>query len=821
MTCLSSAVLPCTDSREGSGRTWVQVALWVLVLSFTVHQPVAAQPARPINPAVLTEPWTAEWITHPEAPADSFGVFHFRRTFELDERPEHFVVHVSADNRYRLFINGAPISSGPALSDLMHWRFETVDLAPHLQPGRNVLAALVWNWGASRPVNQISYRTGFVLRGDTEREANVNTGADWKVFWNRGYSPIPVTGADIGNTYYAAPPGEALDAGLYPWGWEQLEFSDHAWPGAQAAVPPVWPTKGALPHGSHPYGDARQWQLVPRPIPPMEESTQRFARVRRTEGVSTNGRFLRAAGDLLVPPRTRAVLLLDQGYNTNGYTSLETSGGAGANLVLTYAESLIDADGEKRNRNEITGKTIRGVRDRIALDGGNRRRFRSLWFRTFRYVQVEIETADEALRIHDLHSIFTGYPFEERGSFSSNQAWLQEVWDIGWRTLRLCAWETYFDTPYYEQLQYVGDTRIQALISLYIAGDDRLMRNAIELFDRSGLREGITASRHPSHIPQFIPPYSLFWVSMVHDHWMLRDDPAWVRRFLPNVRGVLEWYERRVDESGLVGSTPWWNYVDSPAFPRGVPPGAESGNSTVITLQFAYTLRQAAELEEALGLPGRAAHYRALADSLGLAAYEHAWDRERRLFADTPAKQGFSQHANVLAVLAGVMPPGEEKAVMERVLSDTSLVQASYYFRFYVDEALQKVGLADRYIERLEPWREMLALGLTTTPEFPEPTRSDSHAWSAHPNYGLLATVLGVRPAEPGFRSVLIAPGLGPLQRAQGRIAHPNGMIQVQVVRRGREGIVAEVELPRGVGGTFEWNGSRIPLREGRQKIRL
>ena len=85
---------------------------------------------------------------------------------------------------------------------------------------------------------------------------------------------------------------------------------------------------------------------------------------------------------------------------------------------------------------------------------------------------------------------------------------------------------------------------------------------------------------------------------------------------------------------------------------------------------------------------------------------------------------------------------------MERVLSDTTLAQATYYFGFYVFEALRESGLSDRYVERLAPWRQMLALGLTSTPENPEPTRSDTHAWAAHPNYGLLATVLGVRPAS-------------------------------------------------------------------------
>jgi hypothetical protein len=158
---------------------------------------------------------------------------------------------------------------------------------------------------------------------------------------------------------------------------------------------------------------------------------------------------------------------------------------------------------------------------------------------------------------------------------------------------------------------------------------------------------------------------------------------------------------------------------------------------------------------------------------------------------------------------------------MERVLGDSSLTQATYYFGWYVLEALRKAGLADRYVDQLAPWRQMLALGLTSPPENPEPTRSDTHAWSAHPNYGLLATVLGVRPAAPGFRAVLVAPALGPLRRAAGRVPHPAGDVDVVLTRVGVRGLRAAVTLPPGVAGIFEWEGRRVPLRAGRQEVTL
>ena len=110
--------------------------------------------------------WSAQWIAAPGAPANSYGVYHFRRTIDLPARPERFVVHVSADNRYQLFVNGTRVSSGPARGDLFHWRYETLDVAAHLNTGRNVLAAVVWNFGEAAPEAQITLQTGFVLQGD-------------------------------------------------------------------------------------------------------------------------------------------------------------------------------------------------------------------------------------------------------------------------------------------------------------------------------------------------------------------------------------------------------------------------------------------------------------------------------------------------------------------------------------------------------------------------------------------------------------------------------------------------------------------------------
>jgi hypothetical protein len=195
------------------------------------------------------------------------------------------------------------------------------------------------------------------------------------------------------------------------------------------------------------------------------------------------------------------------------------------------------------------------------------------------------------------------------------------------------------------------------------------------------------------------------------------------------------------------------------------------------------------------------------------------WERSRGLFRDALDTSAYSQQTNVLAILTDAAPASEQRALMQRVLSDTSLTRASYYFGFVARRCARRGRRA--YVGN-SPWKRMLALGLTSTPEN-GPTRSDTHAWAAHPLYGLLATVLGVRPSSPGFRTVSIAPALGPLRRAAGRVPHPAGDIEVRLQRGGAAGagLTAQIVLPPGLSGVFEWRGERRALREGAQTLRF
>ncbi|WP_221276172.1 alpha-L-rhamnosidase-related protein [Mucilaginibacter lappiensis] len=767
-----------------------------------------------INPHLLNNRWAAKWITCPNISLKDYTVLHFRKTFQLDKKPEKFIIHVSGDNRYKLFVNGHEVCDGPARGDLAHWRYETIDIADKLISGKNILAAVVWNLGEFIPAAQITNKTAFILQGDGAVESIVNTDDHWKVYKNDAYQAPEKRALQT-----VVGQGELVYGPRYPYGWESLNYDDTDWKSPRI-----------LSHG-FPYGKSEgwDWMLVPRNIPFMEHQFQRVNAIVRTENIQIDQKFLAGIAPVHISPHQKVTILFDQQKLTTAYPDLLISSGKNAVITMGYAEALTDHQGEKGNRNETFGRTLHSdFYDVFTADGGQNRHFETLWFRTFRYLELTVVTNDDPLIIQDIASYFTAYPFHENAYFKSDDNTLSKIWDTGWRTARLCAGETYYDCPYYEQYQYIADTRIQALISLSISGDDRLMRNAIEQFQQSILPMGLTQSRYPSSQPQIIPPFSLCWIAMVHDHWMYRDDPKFIKQQINGVLNVLDWYQQHISANGMLGPMDWWNFVDWSFGPYnlekpigGTPKGAIDGNSSILTLQYAYTLQLAADLLESTGDRNQAKLYRMLAGSLVQKTKVLCWNKQKGLIADSPEQDSYSQHANIMALLAGMFDIAEEKKIINKVLHEPKLTQATLYFKFYLAQAMNKAGLGDQYLDQLQPWKDMISLGLTTFAETPEPTRSDCHAWSAGPDYDLLATVCGISPGSPGFKTVKIAPHLGRLKFVKAKMPHPNGDILISLKKKNDSALEAEIILPQNLTGVFVWKGTKLALHSGKQFIRL
>ncbi|RYZ95979.1 MAG: alpha-rhamnosidase, partial [Sphingobacteriaceae bacterium] len=480
------------------------------VFTFLTGNPGYAQSG---NEYITTRPWKADWIAAPQITGHEYGIYYFRKNISLNAKPANFVVHVSADNRYKLFVNGTLVSLGPARGDTYFWNYETVDLAPYLTAGKNIVSALVFNEGEYRPEAQISVRTAFIMQGNSAAEEVLNTNRSWKCIRDVGHLPIP-------GFFFSASKGELVNMSQTVKGdWTAINYDDTAWQSANKVMDGK--IKGTA------WGI--DWALVPATLPAREMTYQRIPKLRTAVGMKVPATFPAKKAPITIPANSLVTLLLDQTVLTNAYVTLNFSGGKDAGISLGYAETLYikGSDGRRKgNRNDVEDREFIGRKDSLIADGTKGQSFTTLNFRTYRYIRLIVQTKNEPLVIDDLFGTFTGYPFKRTATFSTTSAdnnEITQILDIGWRTALLNAWETYTDCPYYEQLQYIGDTRIQAMVSYYNTSDDLLARNALTQIDHARLPEGITKSCYPTKGTQIISPFSLWYIGMLHDYWMYRN----------------------------------------------------------------------------------------------------------------------------------------------------------------------------------------------------------------------------------------------------------------------------------------------------------
>jgi len=781
----------------------------ILVVLLIINLKLSAQQVNEINPELLNKPWTAKWISYPNVLNSTYGIYLFRKEFTIHTIPDKFIIHVSADNRYKLYINGKYVCNGPARSYLFNWNFESINIASYLHAGKNVISSMVWNFSEYRPIAQISGQTGLIIQGNSADERIINTDTTWIVYDDVAYKPLPV---NI-NQYYAIGAGENFDSDSHPWNWLGNDIDALGWKHAKE-------TEIGKPVGCQAgWGIPSLHLLHQREIPFMEERLQYFYKIRRSDLANIPDGFIKGETPITVPANAKVKILIDQNVLTTAYPVISFTKGKTSKIKLTYAESLFDHKGNKGNRNDTENKEIAGNSDIVTCDGGNNRIYQTLWWRTFRYIELEIETKNDPLVIKDFHSIFTAYPFEEKASFKCDNPLLTDIWNVGWRTQRLCGNETFFDCPYYEQLQYIGDTRIQALVSTYVSGDSRLARNAISALRGSQLPMGITQSRYPSSEIQIVPTFSLIWTTMVYDYWMLNGDSAFVKSMIPGIMETLNWFKTRIDTSGMLGPVEGWNFVDwvnSSGWEDGSPLAIYNGNSSIVTLQYVYALEKSIDIFEAFKMKDIANEYRNIAVNLKKAVYQKCYDSGKEIIADSPDKTTFSQHANSLAIITNTFPETSNKAkILNTILTDKEIAKCSLYFSFYLFEAFDKAGQGDLFTFTLNPWQQMLNTGLTTFAETPDPTRSDCHAWSASPVYYFLSLVSGIKPAEPGFKSVRIEPHLGNLQFIEATLPLKSGIIKVKLQKQTGNRLSGEIVLPDKLTGVFLWNGERKYLNGG------
>ncbi len=743
--------------------------------------------------------WPARWIAGP--PPQKVVLYRCRFAWPGGT----LRLHLSADQRYEAFLDGERLGRGPERGDLGHWFFESYDVS--LAPGEHRLVVRVWSL-VTPPYAQISLQHGLLCAAEGRAADLLNSGvAPWEcrsdrawavldggVAWGVGCRVRVTVDAD----YLAAADGGGP-------GWEPVRVEAPGWVG----------------RGGNPQGTRGVRQLRPAMLPAQLEAPGRFGRVVHVSTASV-AEPVRATAHLagevaawqavldaddehVLPPHTRWLVLLDLEHYRCAFPEI-TARGAGR-LRLEWAEALF-ADPErdlKADRAATEGLWFRGVGDEFDFTGPDGTAT-PLWWGAGRFVRLEVRSGATPLVLRAITWRETGYPLLEEAAFATSDPAFDASQRVMLRTLRRCAHETLMDCPYYEQLQYIGDARLECLAIRALTRDHRLADKVLESFAWSLAYPGQLSSRYPTWHEQNIPTFNLIWIGMLHDAWVY-GDPALVRRLLPVMRTLREHFRAQVDAGGRVTAVPGWNFVDwVPSWAEGEPPGVTADDSAVVAWLVAYVFGLCAALEDWAGEPALAARDHELARRVA-AACEAYWDKQRGLYRDCRASETYSEHAQILALLSGLVPVRRIPRLLDRLADAPDLARTTVYFSHYLFEVAARFRRPELINRRLGFWSGLPGRGFTTVPESPEPCRSDCHAWGAHPLFHRLATILGIRPAAPGFAAVRIDPLPGGFTSVSGSWPHPLGDIRVRIA----DGL-GEVVLPPGLPGTLVLSGRDVPI---------
>lgn len=787
--------------------------------------------------------WTTDWATEDD---NSARVVYFRKEIEIEDGkvPASKEIKITADSRYKLYVNGGFVREGPQKAlDRKEWFVDTAEIAPFLTMGSNTVAVEVLRFPAPTLAafqarsNASLYRTEiphlYIEDAETghgeERKENyiVLCGkSGWKCFVNR---QVRIFGEGGGAGIQAQEEAAGIP-GLA--GWKLSGFNDAAWTAAKPK------TIFELPFADAPAN------LVPSTIPPQRHEERNFDRVQavRESGelsarqLATSYEGMLHGGEAVeIPPHTVQILELSAGAEECGYLLYAFAGGAGAKVTTLCSECYVYPQPEEIN---VLGEKSTPVRKGDRTDSVNGRlegqvsfytvggygttkqpeEYEPYWFRTFRYIRLTVETADQRLFFRTFGYRATGYPLDIRTSFEIPDPEYGAIWDISVRTLQRCMHETYMDCPFYEQYQYAMDTRSEVLFSYCLSADDRLARQAMEAFRRSVRPDGMIASCAPSVNGGVIPGFAIYYIAMVHDHMMYFGDRALVRRHFPVIEGILSFFENHLEDSGIVGKVGgqlfrhrYWSFIDwSPQWGgySGTSPAGMQGTGalTMESLLYLYGLLKTAELAEFIGRKEQAAEYADRADRLKKAitgtcmgSPGDASGKFCRLLQDGPGIELYSVHCQVFAILTGIMDPVWGREALDMTVGNPDFAQSSVAFMYYLFRAMELCGSYGRTDGLWEQWRQMLRENMTTCVENGTDKRSDCHAWGSLMCYEIPAAILGVRPAAPGFEKARIAPQMGKLAMAKGDVITPKGFVHVEWEKRPDGSCDMKYELPEGM----------------------
>ena len=750
-----------------------------------------------------------------------------KKTFSLNSIPKKIVIHVTADSYYRLFINGHHVCRGPTRGFQNSWPYDSLNIAPYLKKGKNVISAVVHNLG----IGTFSYISagyaGFILSGKIGN-INIDTGESWKVREAPGY---------IRNTTRASLEmgfQEFFDAGLDDEQFIYEKYNDSQW------KTPVCRIFGSMPW----------YKLEPRGIPLLREEWV-FPTIFVSQSSGTCSKDFKSSENVVklylnepkkwcnpefrmkreidwisleVPAAGKSKYLaycIGFRREVTGSLRLKVSGGKGSEIIDTiFFEEVKDLEPtiiypDKGSFPAFGNRLFlrKGITEHEQFD---------YW--GFRYLVLIIRNSTNKLKVN-LKLNWVGYPMDVKSAFESSSTKLNKIYEISSWTQQCCMLDAFVDCPWREQAQWWGDARIQAANTFYLSGDTGLFRKGILQIGNQRAPNGLTYSHAPTTSHRCIlPDYTLTWIITHWDYYWQTGDLSLFNKMTGRIKKALEYFHKMKTENGLLPfDRRFWLFLDwVPLF--------KDGYSTVYNLLYLKTLRYAERLFNVYGENKSKEKYNDRSKELEKSIEANLWNHQKSevyggLSWDGKPVEQESAHVLSLTVLLNLFPDYREhflKKLLTLVKSGKKVpVAPSPFFMYYVFQALKKHGFYEEVIDCIYRWwGDMVDRGLTTTEEVWNAEagfHSLCHAWSAHPIVHFSNILLGIWQEDVNWGKVRFQPTFTHSDHINGKTATPRGVIE-SGWERTRNRIKVNLRLPEGIECTVKLPGIYIEKFSGEKE---
>lgn len=723
------------------------------------------------------------WIWYDHCGYDDVNVFMLaRKEFFLEKIPDKAEIKITADSRYKLYINGNFVNYGPARGFPESYPFDRVDISKYLKKGKNVIGVIVWQWGHGTFQSIYGGAGGLIISGKID-EVDISTKRD------NGYLVKKCEGhkQDMVRKSLQLPYQEYFDARKIDDNWLYPESNIKE--GMNGWRKPFWRMVGCAPwfkleERGIPllkyekklfkkilfcyFGNvAENWENV-RNITEIflkeKEGTSDFSKIKKVENLLRDDNSFSEIYPF--PKNKKITLILDFGEEVVGFLGIDIEGEGGEVFDLTTSEVL-----ENGNLciKDPTGPGKIAISDRFIARKG-RNNFETFSIHGFRYLALTIRNVTKKLKIYKIYVRKIEYPFENETYFQTDDEIINSIWDICIRTQKCCSLDAYIDCPWREQAQWWGDARIQGINTYYAFGDMRLLKRGIKQGGQSQIENGLTYGHFPTiAVNCILPDFTLTWIDTHLDYYHFTGEKELMREQFEKIKKAINFFVDFISKNYLLGSMPeFWVFLDwAPLY--------KEGFSAVFNMMFLNSIRTMLKICRILRKYEDFKYYEKIEKIVKNRIIKIFWDNREKIFwdgYDTKNKEQIkriSQHSHSLAILLD-LKPRYHKDWIENILlppmklpplQHEKIIECSPFFYFYTVEAIKRVGgYENEIIEFIKRrWGQMIKEGSTTCYEKWNPAfgyNSLCHGWSAHPIVHFIELLGNVKPVAPKWSSIEI-----------------------------------------------------------------